>query len=265
MSHLSGADRRATLDRSSERLRSPVHNEEAADTMFRPVLRCAVSAAVLLTVPASAFAGPKGESTRKATVTTGVVQDMTGAEMGDDGHHHIDETRVGTLDGKRYYYVAKASKLSYQKATYSLTKGSVFTLTCFGSGSGVAKYPSLALKMGKVTMASKSGKPGGVMTNEGLYDPYGYRDITFTVSRTVKGGNPTLQEVLDGSPYLFNLGTSKVRKTKGSAFINVTPYVGKRIGTCRQSKGYTGISKSMKNGYLVGTAKYTGYAPHSVR
>ena len=233
--------------------------------MFRSTVRCAVCSALLATVPATASARPKGECSRKATVVTGVVQNMVGARLGEDGHHHIDETAVRKLDGKRYYYVAKAAKLSYQKATYRLTKGSMFTLTCFGAGSGVAKYPSLALKVGKVTMASKSARPGGVATNEGLYDPYSYRDITFTASRTIRGGNPTLQEILDGSPSLFDLGTSKVRKTKGSAYINVTPYVGRRTGTCRQSKGYTGVSKRIKNGYMVGTARFTGYAPHSVR
>lgn len=222
----------------------------------------AVAACALTAAPAQA-AGK--QCSRKATVTSGTVLSMSTATVAEDGTQQLDPTPQKKLNGIMVYTSSTAAKVKYQKVVYTLEAGAVFGLSCFGhSVAEGAKFPLITLYMGKATVKFRNGRPGAVSAGEGLWDPYQEKAMTMTVTRTPKG-KPTVDEVLQKGQGALMLGTVKVRKMAGKGYLNVTPYVGRKPGVCRQAKGGTFVSKRLAGGYLKGTSKFTSLAPFSAR
>jgi hypothetical protein len=86
------------------------------------------------------------------------------------------------------------------------------------------------------------------------------------MTRTLHG-HVSLQRFLDYGPSVAMLGTVHARKLAGGGYLNFTPYVGSRPGTCRQGAGYVGTSSvfNQATSTLSGSATFSGLAPFSVR
>lgn len=158
-----------------------------------------------------------------------------------------------TLRRPHAYEARRKSKIRFQGVTFKLARGSWFALGCFGhSVAQGAIFPSVTLHKGQVKMISSRGAPGSVVTNEAMADPFADRGMRIVVKRRPK--NDPLR-----------LGKTWVDKVKGSGYVNLTPYVGPRPGTCRQVDGGRFTSKKFVHGYFRGTARYRGFSPSSPR
>ena len=223
-----------------------------------------LAAALLAPSAAAAKTAPtpvKGqECTRAADVQEGAVARLTTGTVGDDGKLVFDD-RVAHLKGGKVYIVVKDATIAYHGVTYTAQADTIFLLTCFGeSARAGAIFPSIDLLTGVLSAHAREGKPGAIVANEAMWGPAGRQDISFRVSRTAKG-DPSPVEIFSGGPETLSFGTSKVAKTAGDGYLNVTPYVGPRPGSCRHAKGGTFVSKRLKRGYYQGTADYDGLAP----
>lgn len=161
--------------------------------------------------------------------------------------------RGATLRRGNPYEVHKAAVVRFQRVVYELTPGSEFMLACFGhTPKEGAIYPRVHLNKGQATSEAKQGAPGAIDTNEAMADPFADRAMTIHVRRVPRGGGSML-------------GTTTIDRRSSDGFVNVTPYVGRKPGTCRQSRAARRVSKSFSGGYFRGTAKYYGYSPNSPR
>jgi hypothetical protein len=158
-----------------------------------------------------------------------------------------------TLRRPHAYEAQRKSKIRFQGVTYVVAPDSWFALGCFGHSlaQGVI-YPSMTLHKGQVKMISSGGKPGSVVTNEAMADPFADRGMRIVVKRRPKK-----------DPLMF--GKTWVDKVKGRGYVNLTPYVGPRSGTCRQVDGGKFVSRKLVNNYFKGSAYYRGFAPGSPR
>ena len=160
-----------------------------------------------------------------------------------------------TLRRPQAYEAERKSKVRFQGVTFVVADGSWFALGCFGhTVAQGAIYPSMTLHKGQVKMISSAGKPGSVVTNEAMADPFADRGMRIVVKRRPKN---------DDSP--LAVGKTWVDKVKGSGYVNLTPYVGPRPGTCRQVDGGKFVSRKFVHGYFKGRAYYRGFSPGSPR
>ena len=92
--------------------------------------------------------------------------------------------------------------------------------------------------------------------------------MRFRLTR-VPTGDPTLADVLaPGGPATLRFAAVKARRTAGSGYLNVTPYIGEEHrtnGLCHQSRGAKIVSTAFEGGYLTGTVSYRRLAPFSPR
>jgi hypothetical protein len=222
----------------------------------------ALAALAVAAVPATA-AKPK-QCSRQATVDDGTVLDMTTAHPGPDGQLTLDQTAVRYLKARHAYTTTATARFAFDGVVYTIERGAVFNLSCFGhSKADGAKFPSLVLHVGEVAVAAKADKPGAVTSNEVMFDPYQSKAISFTVTRTVRGA-PSFQKILADGPSATRFGVTEVRKLKKAAnYLNITPYVGPRSGTCRQAKGGVFSSRKIEDGYYRGSSEYYGLARFS--
>jgi hypothetical protein len=220
----------------------------------------------LVALAAAAPAAAAKECSRSATVTAGTVQDLRQGTVGPDGVYTLDGAPAERrLSGRALYATAAAATLSYEGVTYRLAPRTVFGLSCFGhSRKEGARFPALELRAGRVAVTSEAGRPGAVSANEGLWDPYRERAMRFSVTRTAKGA-PSFARLLREGPSVLQYGTARVRKTGGDGYLNITPYVGRGRGVCRQAKGGRFVSKRLVGGYFEGTSRFDGLAPFSPR
>lgn len=210
-----------------------------------------------------ALAGPAWgkECDREARVTKGTVLDLTRGHFESNGSFNLDGAKVDELAGGPTYLTDGKATLKFQGVTYRMMQETIFRLGCFGhSRAEGAVYPSIYLMMGSASVRAQEGKPGGISTNEALVDPYLSKRGTFRLTRTGKG-NPSAAEVLRKGPGVLLLGTSKARKVRGEGYLNITPYVGPRSGTCRQATGGTLTSRGVRGRFLEGTSSFSGLAP----
>ncbi len=196
-----------------------------------------------LLVPATGASAAK-DCNNRAKLVSGKLSRLTddrhfqqGAEIGRNVPFHADTD----------------AEIRFQEVVYELRKGSEFILACFGhTVQQGAIYPRVELFKGHAKLIAKDGHPGAISTNEAMADPFADRGMRIVVSRDPRNSNP-----------LF--GVTKVDQAKGGGYVNVTPYVGPKPGTCRQVEGGTFESKRLENGYFKGSADYRGYSPTSPR
>jgi hypothetical protein len=211
--------------------------------------------AVTLLAPASAQAL---EEKCKKTATV---------ESGDVLHHTTFEDSAplsGDTIARRsgFYRAASTVKLDYADNAYTIEKGAIFKLVCYGKSvqSGMT-LPALDLLKGDVKVKTADKKPGGVITTEALLDPRDDPTMTFEVSRTLSrnDADPTPTQIRNWFAGFITAprGTSKA-STDGKPIIGVTPYVGPKRGSCRYVHGATLKSTgTTRKGYFTGTASYT--------
>ncbi len=196
-----------------------------------------------LLLPATAASAAK-ECNQRAKLVSGKLSRLT-----DDEHF---EARAEILRGRPFHADTDA-EIRFQEVVYELRKGSEFILGCFGhTPQQGAIYPRIDLHKGHAKLTAKDGHPGAISTNEAMADPFADKGMRIVVTRDPRNSNP-----------LF--GVTKVDQAKGGGYVNVTPYVGPKPGTCRQVEGGTFESKRLENGYFKGSADYRGYSPTSPR
>jgi hypothetical protein len=149
---------------------------------------------------------------------------------------------VGTklsVTGSHTYLTTSQVTLHYGLMTFVFSPHSFFQLSCAGQAKGAPLKPAVYLGAGRVLAADPKSFSGGVMTWEGLYGavPGAHGPLSFTVIRT------TAKPVT----YLLDLVNTSVRtgqsergvttmRVSGNNHVNVTPYVGTRIGSCRHAR-----------------------------
>jgi len=238
------------------------HGRARASKDKRGLAATALAFAALAVTAAPAAAAAKKECSRQATVEYGTVLDMTKVAIAADGTRTLDQTPVRHLKARHGYTTTAHSRLVFDGVVYTVDKGAIFSLSCFGhSKADGARFPSLELHQGEVAVAARADKPGAVSSNEGLFDPYKSKAMSFAVTRKAKG-SPSFQEILAQGPSATRLGSTEARKvaTSSASYLNVTPYVGEKRGVCRQASGGMFVSQRRKNGHLEGTSKFYGLA-----
>jgi hypothetical protein len=202
-------------------------------------------------------------------VKSGSVKNIYQASPGATGHTQLNGPDNKRLTAKGFYVATGPVNISYLGVAFKVAAHTVFQLSCWGEHVGQpASHPDLSLTMGTVTVQDGAGNPGAVVANEGLVGTYSEPSPAqrFTMTRTLHG-HVSLQRFLDYGPSVAMLGTVHARKLAGGGYLNFTPYVGSRPGTCRQGAGYVGTSSvfNQATSTLSGSATFSGLAPFSVR
>lgn len=227
----------------------------------------AIVAAVLVVAGASASAA-SAQCSRVANVRSGSVKNIYQASPGPTGHTQLSGPDNKRLIAKGFYATTSPATISYLGVTFNVTTHTVFQLSCWGEHVGQpASHPDLSLTMGTVTVQDRAGNPGSVIADEGLVGTYSVPSPAqrFTMTRTL-GERVSFQRFLDYGPSVAMLGTVYARKLAGRGYLNFTPYVGSRPGTCRQGTGYVAASRVFHRatGTFSGSATFRGLAPFSV-
>ena len=136
-----------------------------------------------------------------------------------------------------HVFTASASiTLHFGRMTYLIAPGSIFDLGCAGQSKGAPLEPSVYLESGRIRAHDPQAYSGAVTTFEGLYGavPGSHSALTFNVVRTPAKAISTLFDFVVSS----SSSTSSVKGVTGVTMIgvghlNVTPYAGPRIGSCR--------------------------------
>lgn len=215
----------------------------------------AAAAAALLLVPATAAAAAPRSAQLADVVGSGHVIAY--------GNEHPDGAPLaGTkLDARHVYELAGVTAVvHFGGTTYRMSDGTNFALHSYRfSKSDRALKPSILLLTGRLEVETAAKGPGGVESEEGLFNPLaaGPWKIGFTVER--KLADPKQLTSIGRALFYGNTrdqprGTTTV-KSAGKPALNITPYVGKRIGSCRHAHG---ARLATKSGYGKGTATYAG-------
>ncbi|HEY3021598.1 MAG TPA: hypothetical protein VGJ32_15480 [Solirubrobacteraceae bacterium] len=210
--------------------------------------------AALLLVPATASAAPR----------TAQLADVHGSghvvAYGND--HPEGAPLAGTkLDDRHVYELSGVTAtVRFGGTTYRVSDGTNFALYSYGFSKADKRLkPAISLLAGKLEVQTAAKGPGGVATEEGLFNPLpgGPWKIRFVVERRLadaKQLTPIGRAMFFGNAAQQPRGTTTVRSV-GRPALNITPYVGKRIGSCRHAHGSRLTTKS---GYGKGTATYSG-------
>lgn len=200
-------------------------------------------AAGALLVPAGAASAARSCDS-KAKLVSGKLHRL------DNGNH---AEKGATIRRGPPFRAERKAKIRFQDATFKAARGAEFTLSCFGeSAAEGAIYPSLWLWRKQAKVIAPAGRPGAIITNEAMAGPVGKAAMQIVVKRRRK--SPT-----------SSFGRTWVDRVKGRGYVNLTPYVGPRPGTCRYVDGGVFTSKRLVAGYFKGTARYRGYSPGSPR
>ena len=178
---------------------------------MRRILTAATGAAILI-FPAGAVAAEANACDTSARVTAGSVVALdvrTGHPTGDP----VTTLRRGRTHA---YTVSASATLVFQGVHYELANGSQFVLGCFGETKGAkARFPRLALGVGRVTVTTAEGAPGAVSNAAAMVNPQSRETMTFTVR----------------AKSYWRLVAIKRRSAPGR--LAITPYAGPRKGSCR--------------------------------
>jgi len=149
---------------------------------------------------------------------------------------------VGTrlsMNGLHTYVTTAQVTLHFGSMKFVVSPHSFFDLSCAGQAKGAPLKPAIYLGAGRVIASDPSSYSGGVITWEGLYGavPGTRGPLSFTVVRTTARPVTSLQDLVDTSAQITQSvrGTTTVR-VSGASHVNITPYVGTRIGTCRHAR-----------------------------
>jgi hypothetical protein len=222
--------------------------------MTRRLALAALPAASLLLLPAGAAAAPK---TAKLASVQGAGQVVAYGADNVDGAPLTGRT----LDRRHVYELKGVSAVvRYGNTTYRIAAGTNFALSDYRFSKGDRQTkPSIALLAGRVEVQTTAKAPGGVNSEEGLYNPLpaGPWKMRFTVQRRLTRASELTS--IGRAMFFSNAGNqprgTTTVKAAGKPAVNVTPYVGKNIGSCRHAHG---ARLTTKTGYGKGTATYAG-------
>lgn len=173
-----------------------------------------------------------------------------------------DQPEGGKLEGDRirfpghFYKTTEAIKIVVRGNSYVVGPDSIFKFSCYGRSKADKKLkPALDLLRGSVKVKTSAAAPGGVITEEGLYDPREDPTITYTVTRALSMmGEPSLEDILEWFTSQADQPTGTTNVASTGSTVGVTPYVGSRPGSCR----YVHRARlTTKGRYGRGTARYT--------
>jgi hypothetical protein len=211
----------------------------------------AATTAALVLLPA-ATAAAKAPSTAKIVKKSGAGQVIAYGSTAPEGAPMTGKTlkrhQVYELDGV-------SATIRMGRTTYKATPGTIVSLNSYAASKGAPQQPALALMVGRLDVSTTRKSPGGVMNEEGLFNPISPLKMRYRVSRTLN--DPAEIGPGDVLAFFANLagqraGTTTVSSLDGST-VNVTPYVGSKPGTCRHADKATLKSTSR---YGKGTADY---------
>ncbi|MGH3471776.1 MAG: hypothetical protein ACRDPG_06995 [Nocardioidaceae bacterium] len=202
-----------------------------------------------------------------ASATTTCAKSATIVKKAGTGH--IDEYsqatpngapfRGTTLTAGAHFYALHALSIRFRFGgdTYTLANNAIFAFGCSGvTRAQGAIMPEVRMLRGSARVLTTRTVLGSVSTEEGLYGPVTSNPaMTFTVSRTPKDSTLSLNQKME---WFLNYttqprGTSKVARVSAGKLVNVTPYVGPRIGSCRHAISALLVTKTT---FGHGTATY---------
>ena len=212
-----------------------------------------LAVSIALIAPTSAQAQEE-KCKKEATVESGDVLRWTDLE---------GEPELYTGDTIRrrsgIYRAQSRVKLDYADNAYTISAGTIFKLVCYGrSVKAGLTLPSVHMLKGQIKVKTAAGKPGGVVTTEGLIDPRQDSTMTFEVARELSSGKePNMEQIFNWFAGYISapLGSTRT-STENKADLGVTPYVGSKPGTCRYVQRAKLTSSGRKKGYFTGSATY---------
>ena len=127
--------------------------------------------------------------------------------------------------------------LHFGRMTYVISPGSLFSFTCSGQSRGAPLKPTLYLGSGKILVEDPHSFSGGAMSFEGLYGsvPGARGALQFALVRSTVRPVTSLIDFIWTTTGRYSesaKGTTTVAIRRGG-HLNVTPYAGPRIGSCR--------------------------------
>lgn len=149
-------------------------------------------------------------------------------------------------------------RVTYGDATEELSGNAIVMLTCSGKAAGdPLDVPNLVMLRGTAVVHATKGSPDTVSTEEGLFGPVpGSAAMVYKVHRSLADSDLTLEGALAWYDNYENQPTGRsTTKTVSGLKVNVTPYVGKDPGTCRQVDH---AALTTTKSYGQGTAVYDG-------
>ena len=200
--------------------------------MKKPALVLTAAATAALSVPAVASAQQRVQRTcaDTATVQSGRVLLAVGAE------ERVQRRLVRTPE----YFTTRTSSFRFGGVRYTASRETTFSLAC-SRGRAVVQ-----LVEGTVTLTARGRRPALVATLEGTAEAGRTRGQAVRVSRVAN---------------LIGLGTTTIRRTRGSGRLAITPLVGPRAGVARQATGATLEATGRDDdGDVEGTARFVGLA-----
>lgn len=158
-----------------------------------------------------------------------------------------------TLRQSHFYELhGLAVVLSFGTNTYRLDHDAVFLLACAGTAKGQpAKMPDLIMLKGRAVVKTTRTYLGAVQTEEGLFAPIpGSAATSYQLTRTLRQTTPlTWPQEMEWYHNTIHQPTgTSVFKRLSTQKVNVTPYVGPHIGTCRHVVSSTLTSTSWGHG-----------------
>jgi hypothetical protein len=217
------------------------------------VIAVAAALVMLAVVPAtiaaprgsakSAAGCPKWKARVSAAAVANVVDfDFTKGFTTDPSVHYGDPLQGTALVKGHAYQVTGADVIvRYGQVRFTVSDGTIFSLTCAGQSRGGRLFPTLYLASGKIKVADPARVAGAVLTFEGLYGPVPGANgrLIFTVSRVPATPLEDTKSIFLTSFYLRDSvrGTTSVAVNGGAPRVNVTPYFGPGPGTCRHCHG----------------------------
>ena len=158
--------------------------------------------------------------------------------------------------GDHVFTASATITLHFGRMTYLIAQGSIFDLGCAGQSKGAPLEPSVYLESGRIRAHDPLAYSGAVNTFEGLYGavPGWHSALSFSVVRTPTKAISTLYDFVESS----SMTTSSVRGITGvtmvgAGHLNVTPYAGPRIGSCRHVR-LADLNSSTNQATYVGLA-----------
>ena len=164
---------------------------------------------------------------------------------------HLEGTAIHSPG--HFYELLQPVQLRLKGNAISVSKGSIFKLTCYARSKTSRKLPAIDLMRGSLKITSVESDPAGVITEEGLFDPRLDGPLVYTVQRTLaKRATLTLLQKMTWFAGFSDqpMGTTTVAS---AGIVGVTPYVGAKPGSCRYVHG---ARLTTTSGYGVGTATY---------
>ena len=202
-------------------------------------------------VASAAPAAASGTCAQTATITarsaTGYVK-WFGAEA-PNGARYAGKT----LRQNHFYELhGVAVTLSFGTNTYRLDRDAIVLLACSATAKGQpAKMPDLLMLRGRAVVKTTRAVAGSVQTLEGLFAPIpGSAATSYQVTRTLRQTTPvTWNQEMEWYHNTIHQPTgTSTDKRLSTQRVNVTPYVGPRIGSCRHVVSATLTSTAWQRG-----------------